>query len=296
LSFAVSAQSWFADEPAYRLRTRGGRATVTRTLSQPDVVSGRGAISSVSAAWIYEREAFAVAAEGLADLAFRSQLIALGLDPSTGEGSGILNALALDYRRSTAANVLDSTRGYVVQMHAERSGGWLPGDYNYTEVSLEARHYQTLGRLGVLAHRARFATIDGGGNSAASVPFFKRYFLGGSNSLRGWGRYEVAPLSESGLPIGGHSLVELASEIRAPVAGRFSVVAFVDAGTVRPDAWDVGVSNLRYDAGPGLRYASPVGLLRVDAAYQLNPIPGLLVEGAPQPRRWRLHLSIGQTF
>lgn len=42
-----------------------------------------------------------------------------------------------------------------MQVHAERSGGWLPGDYDYTEVSLEARHYQTFGRLGVLAHRAR---------------------------------------------------------------------------------------------------------------------------------------------
>lgn len=90
--------------------------------------------------------------------------------------------------------------------------------------------------------------------------------------------------------------MELSSEIRVPLAGPFGLVAFVDAGAVRSAVWNVGVSNLRYDVGPGVRYASPVGLLRVDAAYQLNPIPGLLVEGAPQVRRWRLHLSIGQTF
>ena len=297
VSLTLSAQTWLADEPAYTLHTRGGRATVTRQLSQPNVVSGRGAVSSVAVGWIYEREAYAISAEGLADPTFRSQLIALGLDPTTGKGNGILNALALDYRRSTAPNVLDSTRGYVVQAHAERGGGWIPGDFNYVELSLEGRHYLSLGRLGVLAHRVRMASIDGkGATPDESVPFFKRYFLGGSNSLRGWGRFEVAPLSENGLPIGGHSLVELSSEIRVPVTERLGAVAFVDAGSVQTDSWDFSVSALRYDVGPGLRYASPIGPLRVDLAFQLNPVSGLQVDGVPEPRRWRIHFSIGQTF
>lgn len=296
-SLTLSAQTWFADEPAYTLHTRGGRATITRELSQPDVVSGRGAVSSMSVGWIYEREAFTISSEALADPTFRSQLIALGLDPTTGKDDGILNALTIDYRRSTAPNVLDSTRGYVLQAHAERGGGWLPGDYSYTELSVEGRHYLSVGRVGVLAHRARVASIDGHGvTQAESVPFFKRYFLGGSNSLRGWGRFEVAPLSDGGLPIGGHSLVEISSELRVPITGRFGAVAFVDAGNVRPDPWDIGMSSLRYDVGPGLRYASPIGPLRVDLAYQLNPIPDLLIEGAPETRRWRVHFSIGQTF
>ena len=297
MSLTLSAQSWLADEPAYTLHTRGGRATVTHELSRPDVVSGRGAVSSISGTWIFEREAYTVFPEGLADLSFRSQLIALGLDPITGKGNGILNALAMDYRRSTTANVLDSTRGYVARVHVERAGGVLPGDYDYTEVSLEGRHYKTLGGLGVLANRARIATIDAHrGASDAAVPFFKRYFLGGSNSLRGWGRFEVAPLSRQGLPIGGHSVVEFSTELRVPLVGRVGAVVFADAGNVRSDAWDLSMSGLRYDVGPGLRYMSPVGPLRVDAGYQINPIPGLVVDGEPLLRRWRLHFSIGQTF
>jgi hypothetical protein len=39
-----------------------------------------------------------------------------------------------------------------------------------------------------------------------------------------------------------------------------------------------------------------VGPLRVDVGYQLNPVPGLLVNGQPQTRRWRVHFSIGQAF
>jgi len=295
LSVTLSAQRWFADEPAYQLHTRGGRITMAHELSRPNPVTGRGAISSVSASWIYEREDYAITPEALADLTFRNQLIALGLDPRTGEGTGLLNALALDFRRSTAGNTLDATRGYVLHAHGERGGGFLPGDFDYAELTLEGRYYKRLGPI-VLAQRARFAAIDPRGDAESSVPFFKRYFLGGSNSLRGWGRFEVSPLSGSGLPIGGFSLVELSSELRLPLVGRLGAVAFVDAGVARPDTWNLRLSNMRYDVGPGLRYQSPIGPLRADVAVQLNPIDGLLIDGVPETRHWRVHISIGQTF
>jgi hypothetical protein len=41
---------------------------------------------------------------------------------------------------------------------------------------------------------------------------------------------------------------------------------------------------------------TPVGPARLDLGYQLNPLEGLLVNGEPQKRRWRVHFSIGQAF
>jgi outer membrane translocation and assembly module TamA len=128
------------------------------------------------------------------------------------------------------------------------------------------------------------------------VPFFKRYFLGGSSSLRGWGRFEVAPLSAAGLPLGGFSLLETSLELRARVWKTLGLVLFADAGNVCEGTWEYRLSDLRYDVGPGLRYLTPIGPLRADFAYQLNPIPGLLVDGELQDRRWRVHFSIGQSF
>jgi outer membrane translocation and assembly module TamA len=61
-------------------------------------------------------------------------------------------------------------------------------------------------------------------------------------------------------------------------------------------AWHLATRELRYDVGPGLRYVTPVGPVRVDFAYQLNPIEGLLVDGLPESRRWRVHFSLGQAF
>jgi outer membrane translocation and assembly module TamA len=73
-------------------------------------------------------------------------------------------------------------------------------------------------------------------------------------------------------------------------------VLFADAGNVWTDPWDFNVNDLRYDIGPGLRYNTPIGPIRVDFGYQLNPIPGLLVDGKPETRHYRFHFSIGQAF
>jgi outer membrane translocation and assembly module TamA len=128
------------------------------------------------------------------------------------------------------------------------------------------------------------------------VPFFKRYFLGGSTNLRGWGRFEVAPLTDEGLPIGGNTFLNFSTELRVPIARSFGAVLFVDGGNVWTDPWDFNLNDMRYDAGVGLRYSTPVGPLRLDAGWQLNPIPGLIVNGEPQTRAMRLHFSIGQAF
>jgi outer membrane protein insertion porin family/translocation and assembly module TamA len=73
-------------------------------------------------------------------------------------------------------------------------------------------------------------------------------------------------------------------------------VAFLDIGNVWADPWRVHPGDLRYAVGPGLRYNTPVGPVRFDVGYQLNPEPGLLVNGRPETRRWRIHFSIGQAF
>ena len=128
------------------------------------------------------------------------------------------------------------------------------------------------------------------------MPFHKRYFLGGASSIRGWGRYEVSPLSGFGFPIGGLTMMQGTSEVRMPIAGNLGAVVFLDFGNVWEEAWNFDTGDIRYAVGPGLRYLTPVGPIRVDVGYQLNPIPNLLVNGLPQKRQLRVHFSIGQAF
>ena len=295
-SFGMSAQSWYTDEPAYQLTTTGGRATIARESSRSRSALGVRQTTVLALTYANEWEDYTISNEALLDPTFRDELIALGLDPRTGEGRGQLSALLLDAGRNTTDSLLDAQKGYVASVHFETAGQWLGGDYQFREVSAEGRYFQALGRRAVVAVRGRAGSIDSAGPEEELVPFFKRYFLGGATNLRGWGRFEVSPLSGAGLPIGGHSFVNFSTELRFPVVGKLGAVVFLDGGNVWTNPWDFNLNDLRYDVGPGLRYNTPVGPIRLDVGWQLNPIPGLLVNGEPQTRPLRFHFSIGQAF
>jgi outer membrane protein assembly complex protein YaeT len=296
LSLSLSGQGWFSNEPAYTLETFGGRVAVARQFPGAGPRSSRPGTTTMSASMIHERESYTVPPATLLDLTLRDDLISLGIDPRTLRGGGILAAVALDFQRNTTGSILDAKRGYVAALHLEKAGRWLAGDFNYYQVQLEGRYYLTVANRFVVANRAKVGALDGPDPIGVSVPFFKRYFLGGSTSLRGWGRFDVAPLSASGLPLGGHSMLELTSELRVPLWRSLGGVAFVEAGNAWDNPWDMNLDDLRSDVGLGLRYLTPIGPIRFDFGYQLTPIEGLLVDGVPEKNRFRMHFSIGQAF
>jgi outer membrane protein assembly complex protein YaeT len=295
-SLGLTGQAWHTAEPAFTLNTTGGRVSVTRQVGRGNrsILGGRPTMS-FSLTYANEYENWELSRELLEDLSLRDDLIAMGIDPRRGEGSGQRSALILDASRNTTNNLLDARRGYVAAVHLEQAGKFLGGSYDYYEATAEARVYQSLGRV-VLAAQARAGSIDAWGNAEIRVPFFKRYFLGGASNLRGWGRFDVAPLSGFGLPIGGHTFTNFSVEARVPIWGNLGGVLFLDGGNVWEKAWDFNVGDMRYDVGPGLRYNTPIGPIRADLGYQLNPIEGLLVNGKPESRRFRFHFSIGQAF
>ncbi len=296
VTFSASGEAWYTREPAFALDTSGARVTVQRRFSMRGPRSTSPAVSTLSASLLYNRESYTIENALLEDLSRRDEIIALKLDPRTGAGRGILSALDFDYTRNTTANVLDARRGYIASAHYEEAGKWMGGDYDYREVTLEGRHYFALFDRFVWANRVKAGSISGPGEVQNLAPFFKRYFLGGSSSLRGWGRFQVSPLSGSGLPLGGHSMLEASSEFRIPVWGKLSLVLFGDAGNVWSDPWQIDLKDLRFDVGPGLRYHTPIGPIRFDVGYQINPIEGLLVKGKERARRLRMHFSVGQAF
>lgn len=287
LSMTFDGQAWQAAEPVYSTNQVGGRITLRHqeTLQQ---------FWSVSLASEYQRST--ISAEALEDFTIRDELIALGLDPRGGVTDGTLTAVAFNFNRNTTNNILDARRGYLLDGRVEKAGRWLRGTYDFWSATAEGRHYQSLGDRVVIANRVRVGSIAAGDELDINVPFYRRYFLGGASSLRGWGRFEVSPLSGFGFPIGGLSMLEGSAELRVDVWGRFGAAAFVDYGNVWAESWTIDPADLRYAVGSGLRYETPIGPARFDVGYQVNPIEGLLVNGEPQKRRFRMHFSIGQAF
>lgn len=306
-ALTLSGQYWHNDEPdLFMLDNVGGRATVTRQFGRAGATGFRSRpATTLSLTYANEWEQWEVDPDILLDFTQRDELISIGIDPTGGGvGSGQRSALSFDAGRNTTGNLLDARRGYVASLHVEQAGQWLQGDYNYYEITGEGRYYVPVGPA-VIAVRARLGSIEPLGRDFTGdelsareigVPFHKRYFLGGATNLRGWGRFDVSPLSGFGLPIGGHSFMDFSTELRVPVWGNFGAVVFLDGGNVWTRPWDINLNDLRYDIGPGLRYNTRIGPIRADLGYQLNPIPGLLVNGKPETRRFRFHFSIGQAF
>jgi outer membrane protein assembly complex protein YaeT len=286
-SLGTDAQQWYTYTPAYQSVITGGDVTITHRINPQ---------SSWSASLIGERSSSSIADDVQNDPSLVDDLIALGLDPTTGKQEGTLFALATDFRRSTADNLLNPQRGYQATLHLEEAGLGLPGTFSYFALSAEGRHYLRVHDDLVIATRLQLGNIDAVEDTPINVPFSKKFFLGGASSLRGWGRYEVSPIGTSGTPIGGNSLLGFSAELRARLKGNFGGVLFLDGGNVWADTWGIRLNDLRYAVGPGLRYETPIGPVRFDIGYQLNPIPGLLVDGQPQTRRLRFHFSIGQAF
>ena len=270
LSLSLQARYQEIEQPAFFVTSRGGQAAVSWQWSRNISTTG----------------SYAVTAE-------RSDVDAT-LDSLLGLEDGMLSAWSLDVdHRPVSGN---GTAARVLGLHVEQAGGWMPGTFNYFSVSGDARHYRSWsnGQV-VLATRLRLGTIDPM-NGETDVPLLKRFFLGGSSEMRGWGVYELSPLSGSGEPVGGLSLMTGSAELRVPLFKRLRGAIFLEGGNVWRDAWSLRVDDLRYDAGPGVRLNTPFGLLRVDFGYQLRPLDGLRLDGKAQTSRWRINLGIGEAF
>ena len=294
LSSRIGATAWRTQQLTYDSQTYGGSFGLAYQLERGATgrppVRYRGRVT-----YAYERLRFGITPEFLADQSRRDERIALGLDPETGRASGGLATVQIDLERHALDNISNPRRGTTTTGHVELASSALGGTYSYTEIGGETRAFFPVRSI-VLGARLQANTIVA--RDPARVPFSKRYFLGGSSHLRGWSRFEVSPLDEEGRPVGGRSVIDFSAEARIPLPrpASMGVVGFIDGGNVWSEGWAFRPGDLRWAAGVGLRYLTPVGPLRVDLARQLTPIPNLFVNGAPSTKRWRLHFNLGHSF
>ena len=128
---------------------------------------------------------------------------------------------------------------------------------------------------------------------------WSNFFLGGFNTIRGWGGKKLAPWIEicvekddcEIIEVGGKTMVLGNVELRLRTVEALYVVAFFDAGDVQLDTFTFKPGEWNYSAGGGLRYDTPVGKLRLDFGYRIND-----PEMYRHEPRWGLHLGLGEAF
>jgi outer membrane protein assembly factor BamA len=188
---------------------------------------------------------------------------------------------------NTADNLLSPTQGTTLSLAVDQAGAVWGGRYQFYRVTGEAKKYWPIGWETIFASRLKLGFANAIG-SESGLPLSERFYAGGQSSVRGYGRRRVGPLSTANDPLGGLSLLEGSLEARRPLWGALGGALFVDFGQVSLRAFDVPADNLKFAAGLGLSYQTPVGPLRVDIGVPFSPPRG--------DRPWQVHFSVGAFF
>lgn len=239
------------------------------------------------------------------------------IDALSGEQS--LSPLSLVARTDRTDDPLFPSRGWTGRLDLEHASTFTASDFRYNRGTLELTGFLPVGP-GTLAARFRAGWVRGLGGTAVAVGVpdatgdllhpRKRFYTGGSRSVRGYGENQLGPrilsippgrllegdsarpgctpedlaagrCDPSDLPsdafqprpLGGTSVLGGSLEYRLPLITDLSAAFFVDAATVGDAGLDVPAGTRRaITPGMGIRYRSPVGPIRLDLG--VRPIRG----------------------
>jgi outer membrane protein assembly complex protein YaeT len=204
---------------------------------------------------------------------------------------GISNTL--DFRESPYVN----PRGFLIANTFDVAASGLGSDIEFVRSTMRVGYYLPFGpkpltpgvvtdqpvesgfqrwiHQSSIAFGARAGIIhsltSSGSTEATAIPIDERFFNGGATTVRSFGERDLGPHDYHGHPVGGEFFTVFNVEYTFPIFGELQGAVFTDAGNLLPTSEDIGLNNMRYAIGAGLRYKLPVGPIRLD--YGVNPDP-----------------------
>ena len=215
----------------------------------------------------------------------------LGPDEYQVDTIGLTNTL--DFRESPYVN----PRGFLVGNTLDVASSALGSDIEFIRSTMRVGYYLPFGpkpltpgvvedqppgtpfqrwlRQSSIAFGARAGVINSltasGSDEATAIPIDERFFNGGATTVRSFGERDLGPHDNHGHPVGGEFFTVFNVEYTFPIFGELQGAVFTDAGNLLPTSEDIGLNDMRYAIGAGLRYKLPVGPIRLD--YGVNPDP-----------------------
>ncbi len=249
LSFGVDAYNWERQFLEYTRRSAGGSLRLGHPLRW----------EYTYLLWMYRYENTA-----LNDLSpYSSQIL---LDAAKIKNT---SATSLTIRRDSRDAIFTPTKGSDNSLAVELAG--LGGDAAFTRLVLDSGWYFPLfwETVGVLHGRIGYMSR----NSWGALPAYEKFYLGGIDTIRGYKYAEISPRDPvTGERIGGDKFQFVNVEWRYPIykkAGLTGVI-FMDSGDVYGSGRSY-FSSMRTSVGTGIRWFSPLGPLRLEWGYNLNP-------------------------
>jgi translocation and assembly module TamA len=211
------------------------------------------------------------------------------LKDDKGQNTSTLVGIPTELYRDATDSLLDPREGIRLRLQATPYVGWFNQTARFLSTTAIVSGYQPIDadKRFVIAGRAKVGNIVG--QAREDIPANKRFYAGGGDSIRGYQFQKVGPLDDNNDPLGGRSVLEVSTELRATVWGNFGLVTFIDGGNIYTPVYPDLSEDLRWAAGVGARYITVVGPVRFDIAFPLN-----------QPREldepFQFYVSLGQAF
>ncbi len=193
--------------------------------------------------------------------------------------------------RDTRDSLVNPTEGYNINLFASITPQALGSSSNYYRLEAKGSYYYSFFDKAVIAMvGAKIGTVATFSNNN-DVPVFERYFLGGSDSLRGFDYRTVSP-TYNDEPIGGQTMFLATAEISHPIWGPLRGAAFVDVGNAWASSYSMGFSSINMGAGYGLRLQLPwLNIpIKLDLAYPV------INNTDHEKSKFRIHFNVGFTF
>lgn len=188
-------------------------------------------------------------------------------------------------------------RGMQLSMNTSVAGNWLGGQNKFIKSNFDGDIYIPTFRKQNAAFRLSIGYITAYGGQ--QIPLWERYFLGGEDTLRGFGVRSVYPLTKDGRYFvdpatqtieGGNRYVLTNWEYVFHIIEQVDVALFVDAGNTYHERQKMELSNYRADAGAELRFFIPQFNVPLRLIYAYN------LKKRPNDDFSNFQLSIGLTF
>lgn len=208
-------------------------------------------------------------------------------DDVFGDNKYLVVSAPLNWLRDTTDDPLDPKSGYKLNLKAQPSYE-INNSLPFTSIEGSVSGYYPIGQQDdiVLAGKLSMGTLLGVGD-ISEIPALRRFYAGGGGSVRGYGFQEISPRNNDGDALGGESYVLASIEPRIRINDKFGIVPFLDVGTVGRQPYP-DFSDIRAGLGIGIRYATPLGPLRLDVALPLKRYDGGATFG--------IYAGIGQSF
>lgn len=198
------------------------------------------------------------------------------------------SAFIIDLSRDRRDNPLLPRSGLKLFSNLELAFAALGGNVDYQRLTLGGSYHHDLGggrllHLGLI-HGITFTR----GGADEELPFNKRFFPGGENSIRGFQQGEASPVDATGNQLGAETFTQANLEFEQLLTRSWSVVAFFDAVGFAQERGNYPWDEELYSVGGGLRWRTFIGPVRLEYGHNLNPRRG--------DPAGTLHLSIGFPF